>query len=137
MPRLYLLDTDIASYVIDRRFPALDRRLKHLPAASVAISVITRAELMYGLESLETKHPLRTGVRMFLTTIRCLDWDVRAADWYASIRHRLTVSGQKIGELDMMIAAHAIAVDAVLVTNNMRHYKRIRPQLKIENWLDA
>jgi tRNA(fMet)-specific endonuclease VapC len=137
MPRLYLLDTDTASYVIDRRLPAVDRRLKRLPAASVAISVITRAELMYGLEGIETKHPLRAGVRMFLITVRCLDWDAHAADWYASIRHRLTVSGQKIGELDMMIAAHAIAVDAVLVTNNMRHYKRIRPQLDIENWLDA
>ena len=137
MARLYLLDTDIASYVIDRRFPAVDRRLKRLPAASAAISVITRAELMYGLEGLEAQHPLRAGIRMFLTTVHCLDWDARAADWYASIRHRLTASGQKIGEFDMMIAAHALAVDAVLVTNNVRHYKRVRPELNIENWVDA
>jgi tRNA(fMet)-specific endonuclease VapC len=137
MARLYLLDTDIASYVIDRRLPGVDRRLKRLPADSAAISVITRAELMYGLAGIEAQHPLQTGVRMFLATIRCLDWDARAADWYASIRHRLTVGGQKIGELDMMIAAHALAVDAVLVTNNVRHYKRVRPELNIENWVDA
>jgi tRNA(fMet)-specific endonuclease VapC len=137
MPRLYLLDTDIASYIVDRRFPEVDRRLKRLPAAAAAISVITRAELMYGLEGLETQHPLRAGVRMFLATVHCLDWDARAADWYASIRHRLTVGGQKIGELDMMIAAHALAMDAVLVTNNVRHYRRVRPQLDIENWAGA
>jgi tRNA(fMet)-specific endonuclease VapC len=137
MARLHLLDTDIASYVIDRRFPGVDRRLKRLPADSVAISVITRAELMYGLAAIEAQHRLHAGVHMFLATIRCLDWDARAADLYASIRHRLTVAGQKIDELDMMIAAHALAVDAVLVTNNVRHYKRVRPQLNIENWVDA
>lgn len=137
MTRIYLLDTDIVSYILDRRIPDVDRRLKRLPPNSVAISAITRAELMYGIEALNAQHPLRTGVRIFLGTLRCLDWDAQAADWYGSIRHRLTTSGQQIGELDMMITAHALAVDAILVTNNLRHYRRVRPQLNIENWAET
>ena len=134
MSRLYLLDTDMASYAIRHRTPGVDRRLRALPPTSVAISAITRAELMYGLQSLDAQHPLQRAVRTFFTLIRCVDWDADAADWYASIRHRLTTTGQPIGEMDMMIAAHALALDATLVTNNMRHYKRVRPQLTMENW---
>lgn len=134
LSRLYLLDTDMASYAIRQRVPTVDKRLQSLPASSVAISVVTRAELMYGLAGLDAKHPLQRGVRAFLSVTRCLDWDAASADWYASIRHRLTTTGQPIGELDMMIAAHALALDAILVTNNLRHYRRVRPQLAMENW---
>ena len=133
MPRLYLLDTDMASYAITRRVPAVEQKLRSL-AASVAISVVTRAELMYGLAGLAQSHPLQRGVRAFLAVMPCLPWDEAAADWYATIRHRLTTSGQPIGELDMMIAAQAIAQEATLVTNNTRHYARVRPMLTMENW---
>jgi tRNA(fMet)-specific endonuclease VapC len=61
-------------------------------------------------------------------------WDAEAAGFYADIRHQLVTSGQQIGELDMMIAAHAIALGAVLVTNNTRHYGRIDAPLILENW---
>lgn len=60
--------------------------------------------------------------------------DIEAADWYADIRHQLISSGQTIGELDMVIAAHALSAGAVLVTNNLRHYERVKAPLVLENW---
>ena len=62
-------------------------------------------------------------------------WDAEAADFYADIRHQLVTTGQAIGEMDMMIAAHSLAARAVLVTNNERHYKRIAG-LVMANWAE-
>jgi tRNA(fMet)-specific endonuclease VapC len=61
-------------------------------------------------------------------------WEREAAEYYADIRHHLTSTGQTIGEIDMMIAAHALALGATLVTNNVRHYARIQAPLLLENW---
>jgi len=72
-------------------------------------------------------------VRQFLTIVRVLPWDAEAADAYADIRHQLVTTGQPIGEMDMMIAAHSLAAKAVLVTNNVRHYERI-PGLVLAGW---
>jgi tRNA(fMet)-specific endonuclease VapC len=91
---------------------------------------------MYGLKRLEPGHRLQLGVRRFLKIVRVLAWDSDAADFYADIRHQLTTAGKPIGELDMMIAAHALAAGAVLVTNNTRHFKRIAPPLALANWIE-
>lgn len=131
---LYMLDTDTASYLIKGRAPALEGRLRALDPAHLCISVITRAELQYGLQRLPPEHRLHLAVRQFFKIIRVLSWDAEAADWYASIRHQLIGSGQPIGEMDMMIAAHALSAAAVLVTNNQRHYARIEAPLLLENW---
>jgi tRNA(fMet)-specific endonuclease VapC len=95
---------------------------------------MTRAELQYGLTRLPAEHRLHLAVRQFFKIVRILPWDADAADWYADIRHHLVSSGQAIGELDMMIAAHALSAGAVLVTNNLRHYQRIAAPLILENW---
>lgn len=131
-----MLDTDICSYLIRARSPRLEDRLANLPPDAICISVITRAELLYGLKRLPPSHPLHTAVRRFLRLISVLSWEAEAADFYAEIAHQLASSGKPIGELDMMIAAHALAVGAVLVTNNVRHYQRIGQPLTIENWSD-
>ena len=73
-------------------------------------------------------------MRQFLKIVRSLPWDAEAADWYAEIRYQLVSTGQPIGELDMMIAAHALSAGAVLVTNNNRHYERINAPLILANW---
>jgi len=65
-----------------------------------------------------------------------LTWDAESADFHAEIKHQLKTSGTPIGEMDMLIAAHAIAADAVLVTNNTRHFKRIKLPLMLENWME-
>ncbi len=134
---LHLLDTDTASFVIKGRPPVIAEKLAAIPPDRVCVSVVTRAELMYGLKRLPPTHRLHVGVRQFFKIIRVLAWDTDAADWYADIRHQLTSSGQPIGEMDMMIAAHALSIGAVLVTNNMRHFARITAPLALANWLEG
>lgn len=129
-----MLDTDIASYVINGRFPEVTAKLRTIVPAMVCISVITRAELLYGLKRLPPEHRLHLAVRQFLKIVRVLSWDSEAADWYADIRHQLLNSGQPIGELDMMIAAHSLSAGAVLVTNNQRHFERILAPLTLLKW---
>lgn len=77
---------------------------------------------------------MHADVMQFFDATTVLAWDERAADIHADLRHRLRSAGQPIGEMDTMIAAHAIALDAVLVTNNVRHFARIAPPLRLENW---
>lgn len=131
---LHLLDTDTASFVIKGRSPEIKQKLAAIPPDRVCVSAVTRAELMYGLKPLPPAHRLHIGVRRFLKIVRELAWDADAADAYAEIRHRLTTTGQPIGEMDMMIAAHALSLGAVLVTNSMRHFGRIAPPLVLVNW---
>ena len=131
---LYMLDTDTASHIIKGRSPGIEAKLVDILPSMVCISVMTRAELLYGLKRLPADHRLHLAVLQFLKTVRVPAWDAEAADWYASIRHQLITTGQPIGELDMMIAAHSLSAGAVLVTNNVRHYERIEAPLILENW---
>ena len=132
---LHMLDTDTASYLIKGKSPAIESRLAAIVPSMVCISVMTRAELLNGLKRLPADHRLHLAVRQFLKIVRVLPWDAEAADWYADIRHQLVSSGQPIGELDMMIAAHSLSAGAVLVTNNSRHYERIAAPIMLENWV--
>lgn len=134
---LHMLDTDIASYIIKGRSPKVEERLAAIEPSMICLSVITRAELLYGLKRLPPGHRLHIGVRQFLKIVRVLPWDADAADFYAEIRHQLVTSGQPIGELDMMIAAHSLAVGAVLVTNNTRHFQQVSAALMLENWSET
>lgn len=129
-----MLDTDTASYAIKGRSPAIVEKHAALPPSQVCVSAITRAELRYGLKRIDPAHRLHVGVAAFLRIVRVLAWGADAADEYAEIRHKLVSLGQPIGELDMMIAAHAIAEDAVLVTNNTRHFRRVSDRLALANW---
>lgn len=133
---LHMLDTDTCSYIIRRHCPAAQTRLTTLAPDDVCISVITRAELLYGLKRLPPKHRLHIEVRRFLRLVRVLAWGEDAADFYAEIRHQLVTTGRPIGELDMMIAAHSLAEGAVLVSKNTRHFERIALPLTLENWND-
>lgn len=131
---LYMLDTDTSSYILKGRSPAIEARLTALVPSMVCISVVTQAELLFGLERLPLDHRLHLAVPRFLKIVRVLSWDAEAADWYAEIRHQLVSSGQPIGELDMMIAAHSLSAGATLVTNNEKHFRRIKAPLSLENW---
>lgn len=131
---LHMLDTDTASYLIKGRSSAIEAHLATLLPANVCISVMTRAELLYGLKRLPPEHRLHLAVRHLLKIVRVLPWDADAADFYADIRYQLVTTGQPIGEMDMMIAAHSLSASAVLVTNNIRHYQRIAAPLILVNW---
>lgn len=132
---LSMLDTDTVSYLLKGRSPEIEQRLKSVHPSLVCISVMTRAELLYGLKRLPADHRLHMVVRKFLKIVHVPSWDAEAADWYADIRHQLVSTGRPIGEMDMMIAAHALSLGAVLVTNNTRHYERIKAPLMLENWI--
>jgi|SRR6478735_11823834 tRNA(fMet)-specific endonuclease VapC len=134
MTTLRMLDTDIISYVIKKRPPEIEQRFAELPPSSLCISTVTRAELLYGLRRLPLIHPLHRAVNQFLETITTLPWDSTAADYWADIRFHLEKGGQLIGQMDMMIAAHSLSANAILVTNNTRHFDRIEAPLMLENW---
>jgi len=129
-----MLDSDIASYAIRGRSPSVDAKLTEVGIDRICISVVTRAELYYGIQSLPTAHTIYTTTMRFLQNTLTIPWDSEAADIYAEIRHQLTSTGRPIGDRDMMIAAHAMSLGAVLVTNNTRHHGRLAPSLVLENW---
>jgi tRNA(fMet)-specific endonuclease VapC len=134
---LHMLDTDIASYAIkDYGGTHVMDKLRALRPGEACVSAITRAELLFGLKKLPQKHRLHIGVKKFLNAVQVLAWEPEGAEFYAEIRHELMRTGNLIGEMDMLIAAHAIAADAVLVTNNVRHFKKIKLPLMLTNWMD-
>ena len=134
---LHMLGTDTASYIIKGRAPAIGAKLRAISPTMVSISAMTRAELLKSVIRLPPEHRLHIAMRQFLKIVRVLPWDSEAADWYADIRHQLISGGKPIGEIDMMIAAHSLAAGAVSVTNNQKHFKRIRAPLTLLNWTDV
>lgn len=129
-----MLDTDTASYLLKGLAPAVDERAAALPAAKLCISAITRAELLLGVQLKPGATRLAQLVDQLLLRIRTLPWDETAADRFAGIAAKLHRAGTPIGTLDTQIAAHALAAEAVLVTNNLRHFERV-PGLALENWV--
>jgi len=132
MPTRYLLDTNMASYVIKGNFPRVRERLLKIPMAQVSISVVTEAELRFGVVRRPEAVRLNTAVEEFLLRVEVLPWDSEAAQHYARMRADLERAGEPMGNLDMMIAAHALAAQAVLVTHD-RVFRRVK-HLKIEDW---
>jgi tRNA(fMet)-specific endonuclease VapC len=128
----YLLDTNIASYVIKGNIPAVRRRIVRVPMARLAISTVTEGELRYGLARRPDATRLQTIVDEFLVRVTILPWDSGAARHYGEIRALLEREGRPMGSLDMMIGAHALALGAVLVTNDLA-FKRIK-NLRVEDW---
>lgn len=130
---MYLLDTDTASAAL-KGVAGIDRRLTTMPTGAWCISAITRAELRYGVARRPGAIVLAKVVDAFLAIARTEAWDRRAADVHGRLRAALAARGQPIGDLDEMIAAHALATNAILVTANTTHFARI-PDLRLENWL--
>jgi len=131
----YLLDTNTASYVIKGNFPRVRERLLKVPMAEVGISVVTEAELRFGMARLPEATRLKTVVEEFLLRVEVLPWNSEAARHYARIRATLEKEGEPMGNLDMMIAAQALAADAVLVTHD-RAFRRAKG-LRVEDWSKA
>jgi tRNA(fMet)-specific endonuclease VapC len=133
MPPRYMLDTDICSYIMKRSSPAVLKRLRAIPVVDVCISVITKAELLYGVEVSPRRAQDATALQAFLTHVEVLGFPDDAATDYAQIRAGLKARGQMIGANDLFIAAHARALGLTLVTNNTTEFERISG-LAIENW---
>src|SRR5216684_5367981 len=126
----YLLDTNTASYVIKGSFPRVRLRLLKVPMAEVGISVVTEAELRFGVARRPEATSLKSVVEEFLLRVEVLPWNSEAARHYARIRASLEREGEPMGNLDLMIAAHAFAAGVILVTND-RVFRRVKG-LRIE-----
>ena len=133
MSRVFMLDTDTSSFVIKGNSPRIDARLRKLDVMQVCISAVTRAELRFGVQRLPGATRLASEVARFLSGIHALPWDEVAADEFAGVRADLERNGRPIGSMDTMIAAHAKAVGAILVTNNQKHFGLVKG-LVIESW---
>jgi tRNA(fMet)-specific endonuclease VapC len=128
---LYMLDTDISSYIIRKRPESLLGRFqKH--AEILCVSVITAAELQFGAEKAE-RPALKALVDEYLERLPILDWTQGIVGDYARIRTALERAGKPIGNRDLLIAAHAVSENSTLVTNNPKHFEQV-PGLKVEVW---
>jgi tRNA(fMet)-specific endonuclease VapC len=135
-PDLFLLDTDICSYLMKHRYSAVQERLRRTPPESVAISAVTQGEVWFGLSWKEIGLKRHMAAQYFFEAMKVLDWPAAAAPIYGRLRANLVKTGVDIGMNDVMIAAHAILLDATLVTNNTNHFNRIGTPLRVENWLE-
>ena len=132
MPR-YMLDTDICSYIMKRSNDKVLERMQNVPVRDVCISVITKAELLVGVELSSRQKEDEAALSAFLRYVEVLDFPDEAALHYAKIRADLKRRGEMIGANDLFIAAHARGLGVTLVTNNTREFGRVH-NLALENW---
>jgi tRNA(fMet)-specific endonuclease VapC len=132
----YMLDTDICSYVMKRSNDALLRRLQKVPVGDVCVSVITKSELLYGVEVSPRQQQDETALNAFLSYVEVLDFPDNASSHYAQIRAHVKNLGTMIGGNDLFIAAHARSLGLALVTHNTREFGRV-PRLALQDWTMA
>ena len=133
MTRLYLLDTNTVSYLI-KRHPQVTQHLLAVPMHSVCISAITAGELAFGLAKRPEAVALKAAVNEFLRRVEVLPWDAAVAQTYGALRAQMQNKGTPLAALDMQIAAHAVHVNATLVTSD--HAFLHIDQLLVENWIE-
>jgi len=129
----YMLDTDTCSYIMKRSNDAVLKRLQKVPVSDVCISVITKSELLFGVEVSPRRRQDEAALSAFLGYVEVLDFPDIASPHYAQIRAVLQTLGTMIGANDLFIAAHARSLGLTLVTNNTREFARVS-KLAIENW---
>jgi tRNA(fMet)-specific endonuclease VapC len=129
----YLLDTDTCVFWL-RGHPPVREHLAEIDPQTVAISVVTLAELRYGAAYSARPHDNHQAINAFIFAIPVLDLVPEAADAFGDLKSDLRRKGLLIEDMDLLIAATALAHDLTLVTNNMAHFERI-PHLRLENWV--
>lgn len=134
MSGLYMLDTDTCAFVLRRSSDALLARIQAVPVAQQVVSVVTYAELLYGVQMSSKKKANQAAVDALARHLAVLEWPQVAASHYAEIRADLKKKGAMIGANDLMIAAHARSLGAIVVTNNTKDFARVKG-LRIENWM--
>lgn len=130
---LYMLDTDICSYLIKGCSEELLLNLNNHSNDAICISSVTYAELLFGAIRINSKK-IKNKIDTIVQKVGIVQFDEQAASFYAKIRNILEENGTPIGNMDILIAACALSSGAVLITNNEKHFKHI-PSLQIENWI--
>lgn len=132
----FLLDTNICIYIRQKRPPEVLARFEKLKSGDAVLSVITYGELLYGAQQSRQKEVALARLADLTSLLPVLEMPSAAAVEYGKIRSSLEAKGETIGGNDLWIAAHARAEGLVLVTNNVREFKRV-PGLQIQNWAAA
>jgi tRNA(fMet)-specific endonuclease VapC len=129
----YLLDTNIVIYVLKRR-PTEVLEIFNKNANRMAISSITLSELIYGAEKSQNVDKNLEAIEEFISHLDVLSYDAKASQHYGQIKAALEKKGEIIGENDIHIAAHSISQGLILVSNNLKEFRRV-PNLALENWV--
>jgi len=130
----YLLDTNIVSHLL-KGHPLLMQQIAAKPMKSICVSSITVGELFYGLAKRPTAKRLHSAVREFLRCAEVLPWDTACAERYGATRAELEHKGKPLAALDLLIAAHALTIDAVLVSNDHAFAQVVG--LKLQDWTQS
>jgi tRNA(fMet)-specific endonuclease VapC len=130
----FMLDTNTCIYIIKRKPPEVIEHFYQTEISQIGISAITLSELSYGVSKSSKPGQNQIALTQFVAPLEILDYGDDAALYYGDLRAYLEKQGTPIGSLDMLIAAHALSVDATLVTNNEKEFNRV-PNLKITNWV--
>jgi tRNA(fMet)-specific endonuclease VapC len=130
----YLLDTNICIALIRQKPAALLQRLTSLQLGDAGISSITLAELFHGVEKSARPEQNMSALEQFLLPLDLADFDQDAALAYGKIRADLERTGQIIGSMDILIAAHAVSLNVIMVTNNVQEFQRVKG-LFVEDWI--
>lgn len=131
---MYMLDTNICSYVIKQHPPQVLEKFETIAADQLGISVITLAELQYGVMKSSKPAFNQNILDEFVSYLDIWPWEIDIVKIYGEIRTDLERKGTPIGAMDLMIAAHCLSLDCILVTNNLREFERV-PDLAVENWV--
>jgi tRNA(fMet)-specific endonuclease VapC len=132
----YMLDTDTCIYLINRR-PGYEQILRHIDGKAygdVLISAVTLAELRFGIAKSVHKEKNRIKLELFLGRFQVVDFGSVDAAAYGTVRAQLQAKGTPIGPLDTLIAAHALSLKTVLISNNVQEFSRVSG-LALENWM--
>ena len=129
-----MLDTNICIYIIKNRPKSVKERFEEFKIGELCISSITVSELMYGAFKSEHTEKNLKALESFLLPFEIVEYDFAASKEYGKIRAYLEKKGKIIGNMDMQIAAHALALDVVLVSNNTKEFARV-DLLKLDNWV--
>lgn len=135
MDARYLLDTNICIYIRQRRPEQVLKRFQRLKPGEAVLSVITFGELQYGAAKSRQSGTALQQLQELVSLLPPVSLPENAGELYGQMRFELESKGTLIGNNDLWIAAHAAALNLVLVTNNVKEFSRIR-ELKIENWTE-
>ncbi|GDX56204.1 ribonuclease VapC2 [Comamonadaceae bacterium] len=131
----YMLDTNIISYYLRRTSSALEERVNEgLKKRNIAMSAIARAELRFGQMGMQHDDRRRSLIDGFLLRLPSIEFSAEAADRYGQLKHSLKIQGKPMGDMDTLIAAHAMVEKLILVTHNTRHFENVSG-LKLEDWM--
>ncbi|NBS77286.1 MAG: type II toxin-antitoxin system VapC family toxin [Betaproteobacteria bacterium] len=134
MTQRYLLDTNVISHIMQGRDTQILSRLAKLPVGQVAISSVTLAEIEYGIQRRGQPMALRNALTQVLLHMDVLPWEATAATCYGELCSSLESQGINLSDFDMMIAAHAVALKAILVSRDKAFANIPKQRLKLEVW---